>query len=82
MVWEFHIGIPTALLVSCRIAGDKHATAGCALESSKRFREHPSQALRGGWSSPLTHVPLRILLSGPWSSSLGSAEKPGESTQR
>ena len=62
------MGIPTATLVSCHIAEDKHATVGHALESGKLFREHPSQALRGAWSSPLTHMPLRILLSSPWSS--------------
>lgn len=42
--------------------------AGRALESGKPFREHPSPALRGAWSSPLTHVPLGILSSSPWSS--------------
>lgn len=45
MVWEFHMGIPTALLTSCHIAGDKRARAGRAAESGNPFRECPSGAL-------------------------------------
>lgn len=62
MVWEFHMGIPTALLASCQIAGDKRVTAACAFESGKLFRKHPSQALRGACSSPLVRRPLGTLL--------------------
>lgn len=60
------MGIPTALLASCLIAADKHAVALCALESRKPFREHPHK-LSGVPGALLTHMPLCILLSGPWS---------------
>lgn len=66
MVWDFHMGIPTALLANCLIAGDMHAVALCALESRKPFTEH-SHKLLGVSGALLTHMPLFILLSGPWS---------------
>lgn len=66
MVWDFHVGIPTALLASCLIAGDKHAVALYALESRKPFREHPHKLL-GVPGALLTHMLLCVLLSGPWS---------------
>lgn len=69
MVWELHMGIPTATLTSCHIAGDKRARTGCALESGKLFREHPSQALGSAWSSharaaphpPEQHINVSVL---------------------
>lgn len=38
----------------------------CALESRKPFREHPHKLL-GVPGALLTHMPLCIPLSGPWS---------------